>query len=422
MVRSFVDMAFVSTRPGSPLARVMLFQSSLYFVRLAIAVLFYWSIGKGQKTRFLMLGLGGIIVVGYLLHKHLPNETALYFAVVMALLVTVSYKLGIGLIRKRSSAILLLAIALPFSVFVAPYLASRFGLHVKPNSWIVPLSLGFFALRQSHFVFECYRGGIKDADFGSYIAYVSFFPTLVAGPLERFPKFVNQVNQARFGWDHLGVAAERLIGGALKKFVIADGFIAAALPPANLSDNGFADVTWWTLVFACTAKLLYVYFDFSGYTDMARGTARLFGIELIRNFNFPLLRSNLAEFWRGWHISLSSFLRDYIYFPLVAKYRNTVVPLLATMIASAAWHGINPGWLLWGVHHGIGLVCLARFQRNVHKFPWLANLRSTLKWRAAATLLTWFWVVSGFALTWHVDNIALSLQIYFRFLTFGLMQ
>ena len=400
----------------------MLFPSVLYFVRLSIAILLFWLFGKRLLARLLMLTIASALVVAYLLHKHLQNETAICFAIVLAALVIASYRFGVRLIHKRSQALLLPAIALPFSVFIAAYLTSSFGVLGKPTPWIVPISLGFFALRQSHFVYECYRGGIKQADFLSYIAYVTFFPTLIAGPLERFPKFVDQVRQARFGWDHFGVAAERLIGGALKKFVIADGFIAAALPPTSLTDNSFVDVTWWTLVFACTAKLLYVYLDFSGYTDMARGTARLFGIELIRNFNFPLLRSNLAEFWRSWHMSLSSFLRDYIYFPFVAKYRNTVVPLFATMVASGAWHGINPGWLLWGVHHGVGLVCLARFQRNVHKFPWLANFRNTGKWRVAATLLTWFWVVAGFALTWHVDNITLSLQIYFRFLTFGLMQ
>lgn len=151
-------------------------------------------------------------------------------------------------------------------------------------------------------------------------------------------------------------------------------------------------------------KFLYVYFDFAGYTDMARGTACLLGIELIANFNFPLLSSNLAEFWRNWHIRLSRFLRDYVYFPMLAKYRDTILSLLVTMIASAAWHGINPGWLLWGVHHGIGLVCLARFQRNAPSYPWLTQLRTTHLWRAIATVTTWFYVVLGFAFTWHADN------------------
>ncbi len=399
----------------------MLFHSPLYFICLAIAVCLYWAIGDRLRVRCFAIALGSLAVLAYLLHKHLQNEVAFLLTTLMATLVLSSYALGVRLMRKQSQGLLLLGLALPLSIFLLTNFGGAFGPSFKITTWLVPVSMGFFALRQSHFVYECYRGGIKHANFMSYVAYILFFPSVVAGPLERFPKFIHQVAQAKLGWDHFGIAAERLIGGALKKFVIADGIFAAALPPVNLTQTGFADVTWWTIVFACTAKLLYVYFDFSGYTDMARGTARLFGIELIRNFNFPLLRSNLAEFWRGWHISLSSFLRDYIYFPLVAKYRNTVLPLLATMIASAAWHGINPGWLLWGVHHGIGLVFLARFQRNAVKFPWLMQLRTTGAWRAIATVTTWFYVILGFALTWHVDNTTLSLGIYLKFLTFGLL-
>ena len=400
----------------------MLFQSSLFFLRLAVLVLIYWSIGNRLRARFAAIAAGSSGVVFYLFHKHLQNNVALLFGLAMALLVIASFKIGVALTNKRSQRLMLAGLVLPFSIFLIPLLCSTLYAGAAPKlSWLVPVSLGFFALRQSHFIFECYRGGIKQPDFVSYVAYLFFFPSLVAGPLERFPKFITQVTQARRGWDHFGVAAERLISGALKKFVIADGLIAAALPPASLTQSGFADVTWATLVFACTAKFLYVYFDFAGYTDMARGTARLFGIELMPNFNFPLLRSNLAEFWRSWHISLSSFLRDYLYFPLVVKYRNTVVPLLATMIASAAWHGINPGWLLWGAHHGIGLVFLVRFQRSAVNFPWLMQLRTTRIWRILATVATWYFVILGFAFTWRADSVSLSLKTYLKFLTFGLV-
>jgi D-alanyl-lipoteichoic acid acyltransferase DltB (MBOAT superfamily) len=97
------------------------------------------------------------------------------------------------------------------------------------------------------------------------------------------------------------------------------------------------------------------------------------------------------------------------------------VPLLATMIASAAWHGISTGWLLWGVHHGVGLVFLARFQRSAVNFPWLMQLRTTLIWRMLATAATWYFVILGFAFTWHVDSISLSLKTYLKFSTFGLL-
>ena len=398
----------------------MLFPSSLYFLRLAIAVVIYWTIGGLARVRLYFIALGGLAVIVYLLHENLQNEAALALLSTMVASIVSTYLLSTRLIHQRSQNLMLLGISVPFVVFLVPTLG-----YVAPGkslSWIVPISLGFFSLRQSHFVYECYRRGIKQADFLSYGAYILFFPTLIAGPLERYPKFIDQVSKAKLSWDNFGVAAERLIVGALKKFVIADGLISAALPPMEVSQIGFADVTWWSLVAACTAKFLYVYFDFAGYTDMARGTARLFGIELIANFNFPLLRSNLAEFWRNWHISLSTFLRDYIYFPLVAKYRNTALPLFATMIASAAWHGVNPGWLLWGVHHGVGLVVLARFQRNAVKIHWLAQFRTTHMWRVIATLATWYFVILGFALTWRADSLSMSLKIYLRFLSFGLIE
>lgn len=398
----------------------MLFQATWYFPCLITAVAIYWLVGNRSNLRIVCLTAASLLTFAYLLHGNLQNQVALFFLVVMLALICASYAIGARLMRRQAQPLLLLGVSLPFSIFLLTGFGPAASAIMNSSTWLVPVSLGFFALRQSHFVFECYRGGIKQVSPAALLAYILFFPSLVAGPLERFPNFIKQATNARLSWDHFTVAGERLITGALKKFIIADGILAAALPPNDLTQSGFSDVTWWTILFACTIKLLYVYFDFSGYTDMARGTARLFGIELIPNFNFPLFRSNLAQFWRGWHMSLSSFLRDYVYFPLIAKYRNTVVPLLATMIASGAWHGINPGWLLWGVHHGFGLIVLARFQRLAPTIPWLSELRTGHGWRIIATLITWFYIVIGFALTWHPDDLGLSLAIYARLWTLGL--
>ena len=380
-----------------------------------------WTVPDRARMRIACFAGASFLAFAYLLHKHLQNPVALFFLVFMLALIFLSFAIGKRLMHRQSQPLLVLGVSLPFSIFLLTGFSPAASALMNSSTWLVPVSLGFFALRQAHFVVECYRGTIKHANPITFLAYVLFFPTLVAGPLERFPSFANQVTNARLSWDHFAVAGERLISGALKKFVIADGLLNAALPPDDLTQSGFADVTWWTILFACAMKFLFVYFDFSGYTDMARGTARLFGIELIPNFNFPLFRSNLAQFWRAWHMSLSSFLRDYVYFPAIAKYRNTVVPLLATMIASGAWHGINPGWLLWGVHHGIGLVCLARFQRMAPTIPWLSELRKGGLWRIVATLATWFYIVVGFALTWHPADLGLSLTIYARLWTLGML-
>lgn len=222
-----------------------------------------------------------------------------------------------------------------------------------------------------------------------------------------------------FHWAHLTYGAERIVVGCFKKFVVADLLIAALLPPPALTAAAFENASWGAALFACLAKFLYVYFDFSGYTDMALGTARLFGIELMENFNFPWLRSNLAEFWRAWHISLSSFAPDYVYFPLLVSSRNTLLALVATMLAIAAWHGTSPGWLLWGLHHGVGLALLARFQRAAPRFAALQRLRTTAGRRLVATLSTLAFVSVGYALTWHPDDAALSLRIYGKLLGLG---
>ena len=270
-----------------------------------------------------------------------------------------------------------------------------------------------------HFVYECYRRGIRQAGLLEFLAYIFFFPTIIAGPLERFSHLSGQIH-ATFSWDHLTHGAERIVVGGLKKFVVADLLIAALLPPDAMTRTAFQDEPWSTVLFACLVKFLYVYFDFSGYTDMAIGTARLFGIQVMENFNFPLLRSNLAEFWRAWHISLSSFARDYVYFPLLVTWRNTVFALITTMLAIAAWHGTSPGWLLWGLHHGVGLVLLAQFQRSAQKFYWLQWVRVTLAWRIVATLATWTFVTFGYALTWHPDDVVLSARIYGKLWSLGL--
>src|SRR4030095_1800913 len=189
------------------------------------------------------------------------------------------------------------------------------------------ISMGFFMLRQAHFVYECYRGGIRAKPcLIEFLTYVVFFPSIIAGPLERFPNFAGQVRNA-FSWAHVSGGVERIIIGCFKKVIVADVLIGTLLPPAGMAEAGFAGASWGATLFACAVKFLQVYFDFSGYTDIALGTARLFGFRLMENFNYPLLRPNLAEFWRACNMSLSTFARDYVYFPLLAKYRNTVFAL-----------------------------------------------------------------------------------------------
>ena len=350
----------------------------------------------------------------------LDNRTVILLITTFAAISVASYGIGARLAKRRSQAWLLIGLTLPLSAFlVVNYTPPGDSLERAGSVWVVPISIGFFVLRQAHFVYERYRGSMKPAGLLEFLTYVFFFPTVIAGPLERFDRLRAQVRNT-FAWIDLSEGVERIVLGCFKKFIVADVLLAALLPPALTTQSGFEEASWGVVLFACATRFLYVYFDFSGYTDIALGTARLFGFKLIENFNYPLLRSNLAEFWRAWHISLSTFARDYVYFPLLARYRNSTLAVIATMLAIASWHGTSPGWVLWGLHHGAGLVLLARFQRNARKLPWLELLRATVAWRVLAMLATWIFVACGYALTWHPDDIMLSLRIYGRLWSLGL--
>jgi len=407
--------------PAAALTRYpMLLQGAWYFPLLFLAVAAFWCLPNRNWPRLAFLSSASVVVLAYLLWKSLDNRTVMALIGMFAAVSLASYFIGTRLARRRSQAWFGIGLAVPF-IALAFTRCGSFGICPAPagNLWLIPISVGFFALRQAHFVYECYRGGIKRAGLLEYLTYVFFFPAIIAGPLERFPRLVGQFRN-KLGWTDLTEGAERIVIGCVKKFVIADLLIAAFLPPASVTQSAFQELSWGTALFACLMKFLHVYFDFSGYTDMAIGTARLFGIRLMENFNHPLLRSNLVEFWRAWHISLSTFARDYVYFPLLVSSRNTVLALIATMLAIASWHGTSPGWLLWGLHHGIGLALLAQFQRSAQKHPRLQRVRATLAWRSVATFATWTFVAYGYALTWHPDDIALSLRTYAKLWFLGI--
>ena len=397
----------------------MLLEGFAYFPLLAAAVVIYWRLPNERNIRLAFLCMTSGVGVVYLLWSTLENRQVMAVLGSFGSISLGSYAIAARLARQRSKPWLVLGVSLPFTAFLSlqcGFLASCTGAR---SSWIVPVSVGFFVMRQVHFVYESYRGGIKRRGLLEFIAYVVYFPTIIAGPIERFPRFVEQIG-VDFDRECLTRGAERILVGTFKKFVVADLLITSMLPPDELTRSGFHGVPWSVTIFACSMKFLYVYFDFSGYTDMAIGTSRLFGIRVMENFNFPLLRSNLAEFWRAWHMSLASMARDYVYFPLLVKYRHTVVALVATMLVIASWHEVSPGWLLWGLHHGIGLAVLAAFQRRAAAWCWLQPVRGTLGWRIGATMATLFFVTYGYALTWHPSDVRLSLSTYAKVWSLGL--
>jgi len=222
----------------------------------------------------------------------------------------------------------------------------------------LPLAISFFTFQQIAYLVDSYRRETKEYDFLNYAVFVTFFPQLIAGPIvhhkEMMPQFAN-IRTKVINYRNIALGLFIFSIGLFKKVVIADTF-------AVWANAGFDTATTLNLFEAWATSLSYtfqLYFDFSGYTDMAIGLALLFNIQLPVNFNSPYKATNIQDFWRRWHITLSRFLRDYIYIPLGGNRRGsfrTYNNLMATFVLGGIWHGAGWTFVFWGVLHGLALV------------------------------------------------------------------
>ena len=251
------------------------------------------------------------------------------------------------------------------------------SLNVNLLHLVLPLAISFFTFQQVAYLVDSYRGETKEYDFLNYALFVTFFPQLIAGPIvhhkEMMPQFANNRNMVK-NYRNIALGLFIFSIGLFKKVVIADTF-------AVWATQGFDIAVTLNLFEAWATSLSYtfqLYFDFSGYTDMAIGISLLFNIKLPINFNSPYKATNIQDFWRRWHITLSRFLRDYIYIPLGGNKKGsfrTYSNLLATFVIGGFWHGAGWTFLFWGFLHGIALV-IHRLWSNLgfKMWTWLAWL------------------------------------------------
>jgi D-alanyl-lipoteichoic acid acyltransferase DltB (MBOAT superfamily) len=236
-----------------------------------------------------------------------------------------------------------------------------FGTHWKIGQIVLPLGISFFTFTQIAYLVDARRGVACEYDLGDFLLFITFFPHLIAGPIihhsEMMPQF-REPKTYRFNWDNLAVGLAIFSVGLFKKAVVADRISVSAgkVFDTNALANPMHALDAWGGALAYTFQL---YFDFSGYSDMAIGLARMFGIVLPLNFFSPYKAVNIIEFWRRWHMTLSRFLRDYLYIPLGGNRHGEFrryVNLVLTMLIGGFWHGAAWTFVAWGFFHG---VCLA---------------------------------------------------------------
>lgn len=371
---------------------------ALFFICVALV---YWFVGC--KYRDLVLILAGLVFYGY---------AALWQMPVILVLTLGTYCLGWLIDRKRNAGeiaadsrkimaagITFLVLALSYYKYF-PLLVRTWNDLTKDIGWpalpapkvIAPLAVSFLVFQFIHYLVDKYKGKIKGNSFRPFLLYTLFFPALVAGPIKRYEEFAPQIPGVRFSIENLGIGLSRVIIGLAKKIVLADTFALWGDKFINPQMN-----SGLMLLIAVYAYTFKIYFDFSGYSDIAIGTARILGYEIPENFNWPYLARNIADFWRRWHISLSSWIRDYLYIPLggnrVSNGRYFMNALIS-MGLSGLWHGANWTFLLWGLWHGFGLGIYGLYKRS--GLP--ARLKNNLFWQPVGWLLTFNFVSFGWVL------------------------
>jgi len=268
---------------------------------------------------------------------------------------------------------------------------------------VLPLAISFFTFLQIAYLVDAYRGETEEYHFTDYLLFVTFFPHLIAGPLvhhkEMLPQFTKETWR-NHKWTNLSVGLTTLVLGLFKKVVIADNAATIANAIFGLAARGDRDVTFLEGWAAAITYAIQLYFDFSGYSDMAIGSARLFGIRFPLNFHSPYKAVSVVDFWRRWHMTLSRFLRDYLYIPLGGNRKGKVrryINLMLTMVLGGIWHGAGFAFLLWGFLHGLYL-CInhawAAFRKKRNLAPLPKPLAIGLTF--LAVLIAWVPFKAGF--------------------------
>lgn len=277
----------------------------------------------------------------------------------------------------------------------------------------------YFTLRALQFMFDARREGSVHFTILETVAWNGFFPTILAGPIERSQHFAESIEQVgRPGFDDVLDGGKLLFTGLLKKVVLSQMALVYAGPllefPAKLPTH----TEVWTSLYAFG---LYFYFDFAGYSDLATGAGRFCGIKLADNFNNPFWKPNIAEFWRAWHISLSSWIRDYVFLPLCGRSSSALrlhMASVVSMVLCGLWHGLTPGWAVWGVFHGAALSIHQSWTGFLRKrFKLKQKLAKSRTARIAAIIITFHFL----ALAWTFTAFATdSLRLPLRFVGLAL--
>lgn len=351
----------------------MLFNSFEFLVFLPIVFLLYWFVFKGRQAQNMFIVVASYVFYGWWAYR---------FLVLIFITTLLSYLSGILIEKYRGKAKWICGTNIAINIGILCYykyvnffadnletLINQFGYQLD---WvtldvILPVGISFYTFQALSYTIDVYRRDTNATkDFIAFTSFISFFPQLVAGPIERSTNLLPQfLKPRRFDYTNAVIGMRQILWGFFKKLIIADN--CAQL--ANSIFDNYQDCNASLLLLGALFFTFQIYGDFSGYSDIAIGTARLFGVNLMKNFNLPYFSRDIAEFWRRWHISLNKWFIDYVYIPLGGS-RGTkamvIRNILIVFFLSGLWHGANWTFVVWGLYNGIIIALLTLLNLN-HK-------------------------------------------------------
>lgn len=397
----------------------MLFTSLQYILFLPLIVALYWL--SPRKLRLPLL----LVASYYFYMSWMPAFIILILGMTLfnwlwgAFLYKAENKkkliFGVGVVTN-----LLCLAFFKYSNFLLDSLGGAVQIFTRHNpGWhadiVLPLGISFFTFEFIHYLFEIYRGGKPIKSFVLFALFAAFFPTQIAGPIKRYKDFEEQMlSDTHLRLSHFDEGVPLIILGMAKKLLLADNL--STFVQMGLTDSGaYGSPETWLFAYAFAFQ---IYFDFSGYTDIGRGSAMLFGYHIPINFNMPYIARNISEFWHRWHISLSTWLRDYLFIPLggsrggrMLTHRN----LFLTMAIGGLWHGASWNFVIWGIFHGLALILHREFGFFKEKVSWLKNAIDSPLGNLASIFITFHVVCIGWVF-FRVQDIGQAFFIVKRML------
>ncbi len=346
----------------------MVFSSLVFLCIFLPVVLILHTVIPNRKAR------NGLLLVASLLFYAYGEPVYILLMLFSALL---NYLFARFLHHRRSKWLLALAVAVNLGIlaifkytgFLLTNINGIFGLHLPIPAITLPIGISFFTFQALSYVIDVYREDVAvQKNYGKLLLYISFFPQLIAGPIVRYKDIAWEIDNRTVDTRQIAFGLRRFIAGLGKKVLLANAMGAAA---DYIFNHGAANLNIVAAWIGAIAYLMQIYYDFSAYSDMAIGLGKIFGFHFKENFDHPYIASTVQQFWRRWHISLSSFFRDYVYIPLggnrKGKFR-TVLNRIIVFFLTGLWHGANWTFVIWGLFHGFFLL-LEEFIPVIKKLP-----------------------------------------------------